>query len=57
MRNWYKKLLIGWIAGCLVLACSDSKNEPEEPVTPRKRKKKSVWRSSMTLRYIPEING
>ena len=40
MRNWYKKLLIGWIAGCLVLACSDSKNEPEEPVTPPKEEEK-----------------
>ena len=40
MRNWYKKLLIGCITGCLVLACSDSKDEPEDPVTPPKEEEK-----------------
>lgn len=36
MRNLHKKLLIGCMAGCLTLACSDSGSEQEEPVTPPK---------------------
>lgn len=53
MRNWHKKLLMGCIAGSLVLACSDSKSSAEEPPLPPKEEGKVILEKFGDIRVYP----